>query len=184
MDQLASVWMEDLTTEATRISINKKIDSFVEGDLEHATEILSALWEIANNDDDIKAPSKKPTVVSQVRFFFSVVHGSTYSRNQATKVTSPARWDSVKIALIKSMRTGVFFDRKYWARYSKSGDVLKPVYFSSIIMSDKAQELNNCVLKSGYGFAEALSVPSGKTPQGAICSHKLSGGRRQYRQRL
>ena len=89
---------------------------------------------------------------------------STYPRNQATKVTSPAHWASVKIALIKSMRTGVFFDRKYWARHSKSGDVLKPVYFSSIIMSDKAQELNNCALKFGYGFADVLRVSSGKTP--------------------
>jgi len=51
----------------------------------------------------------------------------------------------VKIALIKSMRKGVFFDRKYWARRSKSGDFLKPVYFSSIIMSDKAQQLNSLV---------------------------------------
>ena len=60
--------MEDSTTEATRTGIDKKIDNFVEGDLEHATEILSALWAIANNDDDIKAPSNTPTPVSSVRF--------------------------------------------------------------------------------------------------------------------
>ena len=45
--------MEDSTTEVTRAGVNKKIDSFVEGDLDHATEILSALWEIANKGDDI-----------------------------------------------------------------------------------------------------------------------------------
>jgi hypothetical protein len=74
------------------------------------------------------------------------------------KVTSPAHWSSVKVTFIKSMCTGIFFNRKYWARYSKSGGVLKPVYFSSIIMGDKAQHLNNCALKFRCKFAEALSV--------------------------
>jgi len=58
----------------------------------------------------------------------------------------------VKIALIKSIRSGVLFDRKYWARHSKAGDAFKPVYFSSIVMSDKAQELNGRTSKSGHGF--------------------------------
>jgi len=48
--------MEDSTTEAVRISVDKKIDSFGEGDLEYATETLSALWEIVNKDGDIEFP--------------------------------------------------------------------------------------------------------------------------------
>ncbi|KAF9645626.1 hypothetical protein BDM02DRAFT_3119977 [Thelephora ganbajun] len=125
IEQLGFVWMEDSTTETTRASIDKKIDNFVEGDLEHAAEMLSALWEIANKDGDITDPSKTTPTAAQV--------------------TSPAHWDSVKIALIKSIRKGMFFDRKYWARHSKAGDVLKPVYLSSAIMSDKAQQLNKLV---------------------------------------
>jgi len=62
----------------------------------------------------------------------------------------------VRIALIKSIRNGVFFDRKYWARYSKTGDVLKPVYFSSIVMEDKAQQLNNCASKFTHRYTQAL----------------------------
>jgi len=81
--------------------------------------------------------------------------------NQATPVTSPARWTSVKIALIKSIRRGVFFDRKYWARHSKTGDIMKPVYFSSIVMGDKTQELNSRTSKSGHRFTEELNVSSG-----------------------
>ncbi|KAF9650018.1 hypothetical protein BDM02DRAFT_3128015 [Thelephora ganbajun] len=38
-----------------------------------------------------------------------------------------------------------FASRKYWARHSKAGDVLKPVYLSSAIMSDKSQQLNKLV---------------------------------------
>ena len=68
IDRLASVWMEGSTTEATRASVDKKIDSFVGGDLEHATEMLSALWEIANTDGDTKAPSNNPPSVSPFLF--------------------------------------------------------------------------------------------------------------------
>ena len=64
IDQLAFIWMKDSTTETTRASVDKKIDSFFEGDLEHAAETLSALWEIANRDGDIKAPSNDSPVVS------------------------------------------------------------------------------------------------------------------------
>ncbi|KAF9650020.1 hypothetical protein BDM02DRAFT_3128017 [Thelephora ganbajun] len=125
IEQLGFVWMEDTTTETTRASVDKKIDSFVGGDLEHAAEMLSTLWEIANKDGDIAAPSKTAPA--------------------AARVMSPAHWDSVKIAPIKSIRKGMFFDRKYWARHSKAGDVLKPVYLSSTVMSDKAQQLNKLV---------------------------------------
>ena len=66
-NQLASVWMEGSTTEATRTSVDKKIDEFFEGDLEHATEALSALWEIVNKDGDITAPSNALPAVSPFR---------------------------------------------------------------------------------------------------------------------
>jgi hypothetical protein len=63
--QLASTWAEKSTTEATRASVKDKIDSFVEGDLERATEILSGLLEIASKDGDIAIPKiKSPTVSS------------------------------------------------------------------------------------------------------------------------
>ena len=48
------------------------------------------------------------------------------------------------MAFLKSIKNGFFFDRKYWARNSKAGDVLKPVYFSSIVMDDTAEELKKC----------------------------------------
>ena len=56
-ERLASVWMEDSTTEATRTGVEAKVCSFVGGDLDHAMEMLSALWDIASKDEDIKAPA-------------------------------------------------------------------------------------------------------------------------------
>ena len=73
----------------------------------------------------------------------------------------------MRIALIKSIRKGVFFDRKYWARHSKAGDVLKPVYFSSIIMDDKAQQVNKCGFNFCQRFIKVLRVASGEIPQGS-----------------
>lgn len=151
VQQLAFAWMEDTTAETTRASVKKRIQSFARGDLDHATEIISALWRIANEDGDVKAPTK---TASDVRLFplyllqfVPVAYALAY--NQASSTASPRHWASVNAALIKSIREGVFFDRKYWARHSKTGDVLKPVYFSSIIMDDKAQKLNKC--GSGFG---------------------------------
>jgi len=66
------------------------------------------------------------------------------SHDQTAEAISPAHWATVKIALIKSISKGVFFDRKYWARHSGPGGFLKPVYFSSIIMEDKVQHLSSC----------------------------------------
>ena len=53
---------------------------------------------------------------------------------------------------------------KYWAKHSTVWDGSKPVYFSSVVMSDKTQQMNKCALKSVYSCAGVLSIPSGKIP--------------------
>ena len=73
----------------------------------------------------------------------------------------------MKTALIKSIRKGVFFDRKYWARHLKDGDVLKPVYFSSTIMDDKAQQVKKCAFNCFYRSSKVLRVASGEISQGS-----------------
>ena len=56
--------MEDSIAETIRANVGKKIDSFVEGDLEHAAELISALWEIADKEGDIKPASNPELAVS------------------------------------------------------------------------------------------------------------------------
>lgn len=53
----------------TRAGIDKKIDSFVEEGLEHATETLSTLWEIANEDYEVEAPANTLSIVSLFWFY-------------------------------------------------------------------------------------------------------------------
>ena len=62
--------MEDSTTKTTRSSVKEKIDSFVEGDLERATEVFSELLEIASSDEDITAPANTSPAVSSSQFSF------------------------------------------------------------------------------------------------------------------
>ena len=66
VEQLALIWVEDWS-EATHASIEKKIDSFVEGDLEHATETISGLWGVVKRDGDIEAPPSTSSAVSLLR---------------------------------------------------------------------------------------------------------------------
>jgi len=82
----------------------------------------------------------------------------------------------VNIALIKSIRKGVFFDRKYWAIHSKAGDVLKPVYFSSIIMGDKARQVNGCAFNFCYKSSKVLRVASDEISQGSAHYDERSRG--------
>ena len=128
----------------TRASVEKKVDSFVEGNLEHATEALFALLDIAAKDESVGVSSDASSAVSSPRPVSRPVLSWVLILHQSKQIRSPAHWDSVKAALISSIRTGVFFDRKCWARHSKSADMLKPVYFSSRIMNDKARRLDEC----------------------------------------
>ena len=82
----------------------------------------------------------------------------------------------MKTALVKSIRKGVFFDRKYWAIHSKAGDVLKPVYFSSTIMGDKAQQVNKCAFNFCHKSFKVLRVASGEISQGSERYDKRSRG--------
>ena len=63
INRLDSVWMGDSTTETTRASVDKMI----EGDLGHATEMLSALWEIANKDENAETLSNASLGASNQR---------------------------------------------------------------------------------------------------------------------
>ena len=55
-------------TETIRARVNEKIDSFSQGGLEHATGVLSALWEIVNEDGDLTTTSNTLPAVSLFRF--------------------------------------------------------------------------------------------------------------------
>ena len=63
--------MEDSTMEAARASLDKKIDAFAEEELEHVTEVVFALLNIANEDGIIESPADASSTVSSTKFLSS-----------------------------------------------------------------------------------------------------------------
>ena len=139
--------------------------------------MLSALWEIANDDTDVKGPSHTEPVVSQFRL--SLLLSTYHLQYEATQDDDPEHWEAISMAFLRSIQSGIFFDRKYWARNSKAGDALKPVYLSSIVMDDTAEELKRCASKFVRWRPKALILTSGKICQRSKPSDKGSRGIRQ-----
>ncbi|KAF9779143.1 hypothetical protein BJ322DRAFT_442637 [Thelephora terrestris] len=129
VEQLAFTWMKDSTSGASRTSVDENIDSFVKGNLKHAAAAMAEFWEIANKDGEIKGRVATSKSNGEVVIMMSLSPGQ----------------GSLEMALIDSVRNGIFFDRKYWARHSKAGDLLKPVYLSSRVMGDEAQRMKELV---------------------------------------
>ena len=61
-EYLVFSWTQDSTAETTRADIQEKIRSFAEGDVEHATDMLCLIWEIASKDGDIILPASASIV--------------------------------------------------------------------------------------------------------------------------
>ena len=85
IDQLVSVWMNSSTAITTRISFNSKFNSFAKGELGHATEMLSTLWEVINRDEEIKTPSNTSPAVSLDLTFFRVARECSLHRIRPRK---------------------------------------------------------------------------------------------------
>ena len=165
--QLAFTLIEDSTTGVTCARVKKKLEEFAGEEFEHATEVGFALLKIANEDGDVTSPADAPLAVSLTKFHLLLgMILSAPTPQYQIPVESPANWAFVKAALARSIHTGIFFDKKYWARHSKAGDVLKPIYFSGTVMNDKIQQLNKCTWSFTLLYGRA-QFPSGEMPQGS-----------------
>ena len=109
--------------------IDEKVDAYASGDLEYAGEAMSLLWGVWR-----KRRKNSP------RSTFSSTPSSSRPRSISPAALTPT---NVKTALIRSIREGVFVDRKYWARRSRAGQVLQPVYLSSIVAGQRLPYIDN-----------------------------------------
>jgi hypothetical protein len=114
--QLVSALRNDTAEKATWTKFCEIIDNRFKEDLGCVQGTLSLLWRTINQSSDTSTTtiSDSPPPVCP---FFKV--------------------EALEEAIVKSIREGVFFDRKCWVRCSKSRDVLKALYFSSTIVDDK-----------------------------------------------
>jgi len=120
--QLLSALRNDTTGKKTWAKVCDVVDAHFKGDLEHVADTLSLLWRTANKVDDT---------------------ATTFDGTPSVRVfptpNDPTGWNVLQTALAKSIREGVFFDRKCWALHSRKGNAFKAMYFSSVIIGNELE---------------------------------------------
>ena len=143
MEHLASArfGVDEETTENLCKEIDEKVDAYANGNLEYAAEVLSLLWKFSRKRDPMPpAPFPTPQSGSMIPI---PVFPPPHSRPRSCSPDPPARPSNVEIAFIRSIRGGVFADRKYWAQHSRSGAALRPVYLSSLAAGRWSPDIEN-----------------------------------------
>ena len=116
--------------------IDERIDHYANGDLDHAVDAVTLLWKLSMAGGPLP-PSPE----------FEGEPDSPLSSHSPSSpridVPSLANCKLVESALIKSLRTGRFFDRRYWTRHPKTAKTLRPIYISSIVAGDKLRRIND-----------------------------------------
>ena len=105
-----------------------KIKSYAHGELPHAEHVLSALYELMENDESVK---EAPLSVAAP------------PNRQATG----GDWEALKKALTSSLTSGTFIDSQFYAVESKTSTGLpkiRPVYFCSAVGGSFASKLVAC----------------------------------------
>ena len=136
---LLSIWLSGSEEESKALhkKLDEKIDSYAAGELEHAEEAISSIWDLARKKEPL--PSIPKGQKEPYR-----------SRPEA----------SVRVPLVNSMRRGSLLHRKYWAKRSRGGS-LGPIYFPSTIPSSTLSQVDacewNCII-GDHGHIELYSV--------------------------
>jgi hypothetical protein len=110
--------------------LDEKIDSYAAGELEHASEAVSAIWEMSRKNEGFPSIPQGPL--------------------------DPGFSSTMRTSLIGSMQGGSLLHRKYWARRSRGGS-LSPVYFPSGIYRWTPLEVTACEWNYTLGITRILS---------------------------
>ena len=127
--------------------VDEKVDSYANGDLDRAVDAITLLWKLSKGGGQSSPTS--PVVINSVSQPSLATNPSTHRQVQITPDLANRR--PVEIALIRSIREGTFFDRKCWARNSKTARGLRPLYISSIAASECLSCINS---REWHGFAD------------------------------
>ena len=122
--------------------IDEKVDSYANGDLDHAVNAVTLLWKLSKGDK--RSPPLSPVATNSVSQPSLTAHPPAHRQGQHPPY--PAKWTrrSIRMAFIKSIREGIFFDRKYWTRNSKTSRALRPLHISSIVASEYLSHIDDC----------------------------------------
>ena len=119
---LLSVWLAGgEESKALQMKLDEKIDNFAAGELEHAAEAISSIWDLSRGNQSFPSIPR--------------VHWGSF-------ISTPQE-RSMRTSLINSVQGGSLFHRKYWARKSRGGSIC-PVYFPSVMPGETLSQVSSC----------------------------------------
>ena len=161
---LVSVWLSGgEESKALHQKLDEKIDSYAAGELGHAVETVSSIWDLAGKR---KAPSPIPKDKSGSPPNFPDLWWRLVPRQRGQEGMRPS--------LVKSIQGGSFLHRKYWVRRSRGGRTC-PIYFPSAVSGLILSRAATCEWNVFYGVASVLTWAVVKCYEGGGCHLEESG---------
>ena len=122
INRLLSVWLSGSEKSGEiHKKLGEKIDSYAAGELEHAAEAISSIWDLAQTNEALPSIPK------------------------TKKSARSAGGRNMRASLIKSMRRGSLLHRKYWARQSRGGS-MGPIYLPITVSGSTLSRVDICKL--------------------------------------
>ena len=126
----------------TNRQLEEKITGLTQSGLTRATDALVMIW------NGVVGPLDPPTQAPKPIF--------------PPKFTAPPNWDRIKLALLKSILTGIFIDLQFYA-YNAIRDNLpvdpKPLFTSSIVIEEWAPVIATRKLRSNTSIYPSDTKP-------------------------
>ena len=119
-------------------SIDERIDHYSKGDLDYAVDAVTLLWKLSMAGG---SPPPAPQPAGEPG------SPNPSARRSASEIDSflPSRknCELIESALIKSIRTSKWFDRRHQTRHPNTAKTLRPVHISSLVAGDKLHRIND-----------------------------------------
>jgi len=137
VNHLVSVWLSGGEQESKELhkKLDEKIDSYGAGELEHAAEAISSIWDLSRR---YEAPPSVPKDREDPR-----VPGPGGWGLRTSLVNSMQGGWGLRTSLVKSMQGGSLLHRKYWARRSRGGR-MGLVYLPTTGLGPTLSQVDKC----------------------------------------
>ena len=134
---LVSVWLSGgEESKALHGKLDEKIDNYAAGELEHAAEAVSSIWDLSRKKEALSSISGAAWGSSHKN---SGLFGGLLSSTQREQRV-------MRASLVRSIQKGPLLHRKYWARRSRGGNIC-PVYFPSAVSGSMLSRVATCEWK-------------------------------------
>jgi len=142
---LVSVWLSGgEESKALHQKLDEKIDRYAAGELGHAAETVSSIWDLTRKKKALPPILKRKSG----SFLNDLLSGLWIPRQR--------EHEDMRASLAKSIQGGSLLHRKYWARQSRGGTIC-PIYFPSVVSGSTLSRVATCEWDTFYDVTSMLS---------------------------